>query len=531
MMNMRSLLLVAALSVGFCWRPAALRAADDTATRPSRPRAMDMRGTRATFPGFAQDAGPAPSRLYGDINPICSIDALAKTQIANTTIESAVMNPDGSCLVTAVVTHPPANDRVKVWIALPTKGWNGRFYGTGGAVFAGGFQFAMIGPVMQGYAAGATDTGHPGFSGSFGLDSKGRLDWQAIDDNAYQGIHDMTVLGKALVQAFYGKPARYSYFGGFSTGGRQGLMEAQRFPEDYNGILCGCPAINWPKFVLAELWPPLVMAQASDVVSKEKLQAATAAAIAASAAEGNVTDGVILDPSRCKYDPKALVGTRVGDETFTETDADVIRKIWEGPRTAEGRFLWYGLSRGADLSVLGRPVPFPVPLDWIRYFLLEDPQWKFASLTPGEFDLVFRQSVEEYSAIFATNNPDLSKFLDHGGKIIITHGEADQLIMTEGTIEYYKRVVQAMGGLEKVTPFARLFLIPGAGHGPGGVTNQNQAILRWVEEGVAPETLTAMRTTEKGPAPRLLFPYPALAKYKGSGNPGNAANYDKVLMK
>src|SRR5258708_26867120 len=161
------------------------------------------------------------------------------------------------------------------------KGCDGRFQGTGGGGFSGGGPFGLVGPVRQGFAAGATDTGHEGMNGSFGLDANGRLNWQAIVDNAYLGIHEMTVVGKALATAFYGKALRSSYFVGFSTGGRQGLSEAQRYPEDYDGIVSGCPAINWHKFILADLWPQVVMSASSNFLSRAKLRAATAAAIAA----------------------------------------------------------------------------------------------------------------------------------------------------------------------------------------------------------------------------------------------------------
>ena len=171
----------------------------------------------------------------------------------------------------------------------------------------------MRGPVAQGYAAGATDTGHEGGSGSFALDANGRLNWQAIQDNAYLGIHDMTVVGKALTQAYYGKAPRFSYFVGGSTGGRQGLMEAQRYPNDYDGIVSACPAINWHRFLPADLWPQVVMLAATNFMPKSKFDAATAAAVAACDALDGVTDGVIDDPTRCAYDPKALVGSQVGD--------------------------------------------------------------------------------------------------------------------------------------------------------------------------------------------------------------------------
>jgi len=333
----------------------------------------------------------------------------------------------------------------------------------------------------------------------------------------------MTIVGKALTKAFYGKEPRYSYFVGFSTGGRQGLMEAQRYPEDYNGIVSGCPAINWPEMALASLWPQTVMAASSNRVSTAKLRAATAAAIAACDGMDGVTDGLIEDPVRCTYDPKALIGTEVGGSAFTEADADVIQKIWEGPRAQDGTFLWYGLSRGADLSMLGGPRPFPIPMDWVRYFLVQDPKWDVSNLTPAEFERLFKQSVEEYGAVFGTDNPDLSRFRDHGGKIVITHGQADQLIMTEGTVDYYKRVLQQMGGREKVMPFARLFLIPGAGHGNGGVGNGGvDAVVRWVEEGVPPEKLI---NREPNGRTRPLFPYPEVARYKGTGSTDDADNF------
>jgi pimeloyl-ACP methyl ester carboxylesterase len=482
--------------------------------------------TLSTTAVLAQIGEAPPKPIFSDNAPVCAWESLTNVALPNATIDSVVTNADGSCRVTATVTHPPSGDRVRIFIALPLQGWNGRFEGTGGAGFMGGSPFNLRGPVRHGYAAGATATGHEGMSGSFGLDAHGRLNWQSIEDNAYLGIHDMTVVGKALTKAFYGKAPRYSYFEGFSTGGRQGLMEAQRYPDDYNGVVSGCPAINWQRFVLSELWQQVVMAAGGNQVSTAKLRAATAAAIAACDAMDGVADGLIADPSRCTYDPKALVGTQIGGSTFTEADAGVIRKIWEGPRAQDGTFLWYGLSRGADLTALAGARPFPIAVDWVRYFLVQDPRWNVASLTPAEFDQLFRQSVEEYGAVFGTDNPDLSRFREHGGKIIILHGQADQLIMTEGTVDYYQRVLQRMGGREKVLPFARLFLIPGAGHGNGGVVGLDEAIVRWVEDGVAPDRLINRGSNGRT---RPLFPYPALAKYKGAGSTDDADNFVSTL--
>jgi feruloyl esterase len=475
--------------------------------------------------GFAQATNAPkpdfkPEPLFGDVTPVCACETLTNVSLPNTRIESAVIDPaDGSCRVTAVVTHPPAGDRVTVWIGLPTKGWNGRFRGTGGGGFLGGSARSLGRPIAAGYSAGATDTGHTGGSGSFALDSAGRLDWQSIQDNAYLGIHEMTVLGKALTQVYYGRPARYSYFEGGSTGGRQGLSEAQRYPEDYDGIVSACPAINWHRFIPSELWPQWVMLSASNFVPKAKLDAATAAAIAACDPMDGRPDGVIDNPNRCDYDPRALVGMQVGDSPFTEADAEVIRLIWDGPRARDGTFLWYGLSRGTDLSALagtsGSPLtgrPFGISLEFARYYLKQEPKWDWTTLTHAGFEALFQQSVEQYAAVLGTDSVDLSRFRDRGGKVIVYHGLADQLIAAEGSIQYFDRLHHAMGGFKKTSQFARLFLVPGVDHGFGGPgpkpTGVTAAITQWVEDGRAPEQLVAEKRGADGQVTtRTFFPY------------------------
>src|SRR5205823_4506964 len=152
---------------------------------------------------------------------------------------------------------------------------------------------------------------------------------------------------------------------------------------------------------------------------------------------------------------------------------------------------WYGLTKEADLSALSGGQPFGISMDWIKYYLAKDRAWDISKLTPDEFEKLFKQSVQEFGEVFGTDNPDLTKFRDHGGKVVIMHGQADQLIMTEGTIDYYKRVMEKMGGRDKTMQFARLFLIPGAGHGNGGTGNGGlDAVLKWVEEGAAPDKIT-----------------------------------------
>ena len=485
----------------------------------------------------------APKPLYPNGDPVRSCESLATVTLPNTAIDTASVDAgDGrvpaSCRVTATVTHHAGIDKVKVFVGLPMKGWNGRFQGTGGGGFSGGSPNGLRQPLTLGYAAGATDTGHEGGSGSFALDANGRLNWHLIRDNAYLGIHEMTVAGKALTEAFYGKTPRYSYFNGCSTGGRQGLSEAQRYPEDYNGIMSGAPAINWPKLHVEQLWGHLVMLEARNFVPVCRFEMATAAAVEACDTQDGVKDGVLEDPRRCAFDPKILVGRSAGDcGPVTEADAAVIRRIWEGPRRRDGAFLWFGLPRGAGFALSatgGTPLtgrPFTITLDWFRYFLLQDPKWDWSSLTAQAYEELWDQSVEQYGPVFGTDNPDLTAFRDRGGKLIAWHGWADPLIYAEGTIDYYLRVQRMMGGPQRTATFMRLFMAPGVGHCGGGTgpapAGQFEAVVRWVEEGRAPEVLNAVSRDQAGNVlrSRPLCAYPLAARYKGSGSPDAAASF------
>ena len=449
--------------------------------------------------------------LYGTVEPACNCEDLLKLTLDNTVIESAGLSADGkTCRVTALVNHPPSDDRVTVYMALPAKNWNGRLYGMGGGGFMAGIPLLLNLPASQGFASVATDAGHPGGSGSFALDTvQHRLRWQEIRDFAYQGIHDMTVTGKAIVEAYYGRPAVYSYFIGGSTGGRQGMMEAQRFPEDYDGILSYFPAINWGRLLVADLWPQVVMNEEGNYVSKAKLEAVTGAVIQACDGDDGVIDGVIEDPFTCTWDPGEYTGTAAGDSYFTEADARVVRRIWEGPLTHDGKFIWYGLTRGTRLTDLagtkGDPlsgVPFDVSYEWIRYFLLLDPQYDIKSLTWAEFELLFHQSVDQYTEVIGTENTDLSGYRDHGGKLLIIHGLADQLVPPQGTIDYFGKMRSAMGGPGATSEFARLFLVPGADHSLSSAgpvpSGQLDALIRWVEEKEAPDYINTALKDKSG---------------------------------
>ncbi|SDQ98662.1 Tannase and feruloyl esterase [Chryseobacterium soldanellicola] len=444
--------------------------------------------------------------IYKNIMPTCQCEDLIQFKVPNTKIIFAKReSSDNSCRVTAIVNHPPFNDSVTVFLALPQDKWNGRFQGTGGGGFQGGTSESLNQPVTQGFSTGSTDGGHPDARGTFAFDEKNnRFDWQAIRNFSHVAIHDMTTLGKIITEKYYGNTPKYSYFVGGSNGGRQAMESVQRYPLDYNGVIAACPAIYWNHFLLGFLWPTAVMNDAKHYVSREKLAAVTQAVIKAWDDKDGVIDGVIEDPLKCKWDPQEFVGTKVGNDLFTIADADVVRQIWEGPKTKRGEFLWYGLTKGSNLSdyafTSGIPlkaIPNGLIDDWVKYFLIGDPKFDLGTVDINEFEKLFIQSVEQYSYLYQTSNTDLSTFKNNGGKLIITHGLADNMIPPQGSIQYYNTLVATMGSYKKTAEFSRLFLYPGLDHsffGLGASTNQNEffkALVKWTEKDSAPEFFEA----------------------------------------
>lgn len=481
---------------------------------------------------------PAQPLLYGDAAPVRSCESLSGVDLQNASVQTATNHAGddsgpAACRVTVIARRPGTDSRITIWIWLPSRGWNGRFQGRGGGGFSGGNEAGLRGPVAQGFSAGATDTGHEGGNGSFALDENNRLRWQSIRDNAYLGIHEMTVVGKALTEAYYGRPPGYSYFNGCSTGGRQGLSEAQRFPGDYDGILSGCPAINWPQLHAAQMWGQLVMLERGHVVPQCKFEAAREWSVAVCDELDGVKDGLVEDPTACTVNVNALLDLSPdGCGALTAEDAAVIAEIWRGPRRKNGEFLWYGLPYGSAFRGLtntsGDPLagdPFRISLQWFRYFLTEDPEWDWKTLTRDSYEQFWDQSMEQYRAVLGTDNPDLSGFRDAGGKMVLWHGWVDPLIYPEGTIDYYERVEEVMGGREATSEFLRLFMAPGVAHCRGGdgpqPTRHFEALRRWVEEGEAPETLEGVADNRTRP----LCRYPLTAHYDGSGSVDEAENF------
>jgi Tannase and feruloyl esterase len=470
------------------------------------------------------------------------------------------------CLVKVLV--PKA---VNIWVGLPMGGaWNGRWQSVGGGVYAGAAAVPTA-ALHDGYAAATTDTGHASspVDGSFGMAGPGKPNVELQKDFAYRSEHLMAVIGKQLVKQFYGKVQQYSYWNGCSTGGRQGLRMAQDYPDDYDGILAGAPAIHWDRFQAAMLWPQVIQQRVNGgpvgggdrAAMTAKYRLATDRAIAACDALDGVTDGIIDDPRRCGYQvsddhevTRATCSASDG-QCLTPGEAAAIDRIWQGPvacgdghsdlctvpETATRKLtgggnkrLWYGEVRGTDLMTVAGAQPFVVALEQPRYWMYFDPAWDWHKVGAPDFIDFFRDTVAKVGPLMASENPDLSAFRRHGGKLVLYHGWSDQLIMPQGTIDYYDRVTQRLGGgYARTQQFARLFMAPGVGHCAGGAGPQPQrpfdAVVNWVEKGVAPETITASRSVAGATQTRPLCPYPAEAHWTGTGSTDDAANFTCVV--
>ena len=514
----------------------------------------------ATQPAAGQSAAKQPGAALSPAAR-CKARYLRRSlHLADVTVDSAVMNTAGSVTptlpqpLTGPLTGLPAfcdvtitradqaGNPIQVDIWLPAT-WNGRFQGVGGSIYScGPYDYEMAPAIQEGYAAASTDCGVPlgdRETAPWAL-KDGRLDKPLIDDFAYAGIHDMTVVGKAVTSAYYPSPLRYSYFNGCSTGGREGLVEAQRYPADYNGIVAGAPAINWTQFIPAEIWPQLVMKETGDFLPSCKEAAFTDAVVKACGDAG----GIITNPSACNWNADSLVGEVTPCGVITQQDATVMNTIWQGPVNSDGKPLWYGLERGASLDGLAATTtingvttgqPFPITVSWLGTWLQQNPSWNWQTLTYAQFDQLFERSIKEFSGLFAANDADLSAFKKDGGKIIIWHGLADQLIFPQGTIRYYQQVQRKMGGAAATDSFARLFLAPGAQHcasaagsAPAGPAQPMSALVKWVEKGEAPNAIPGAVTdpvTGAATASRPLCRYPLVARYTGHGSTTAASSY------
>ena len=459
----------------------------------------------------------------------------------------------------SIVVAPAIN--IEIWLPLPGA-WNTRFRGVGGGGYAGTISWTPLAAAVEGgYSTASTDTGHSAFAANNGLGGGGfalnqpadTLDQGLIKDFAERSELQLARKGKEVTRAFYGTGPRFSYWTGCSTGGRQGWMMAQRHPEEYDGLLTGAPAFNWDRFIPAELWGQVVMKdEVGAPISPAKLTAVTNAAVAACSGHSGdgtlATDAFLADPRLCTYDPAQIsCSAQPGNANcLTSQEVGAIRKIWDGPRDAKHRRLWFGLDRGASLGALNGSTPFVIATDHFAYWLHQNPGFDWHTFTESSFVTDFFNSEAKFEDVIGTDSTDLEDFIEHKAKNITYHGTADQLIFSRGTTNYFERLRKRYGA-HKLDKFARLFMAPGMGHcagGPGansfgqsGLPGPSdpqhdifQALVHWVEFGNAPDKIIATKFVNDNPTNGVAFTrplcvFPNVAKYNGVGNAADAANW------
>jgi feruloyl esterase len=458
-----------------------------------------------------------------------------------------------------VEAKPTADSDIKIEVWLPVTGWNGKLQGTGNGGFAGLIDDMQLGmAVRNGYAATATDTGHAG--------SPGDAAWamghpEKVADFGYRGIHEMTRVAKVVVQAYYSKTVQRSYFAGCSDGGREALMEAQRYPEDYDGILAGAPANYWTRLLALGAYDTQVLTMdAASFIPPAKIPAMAAAVNAACDEKDGVKDGILNDPRQCHFDP-ATIGCKAGEESekcLTAVQVASLNKIYAGLSDSRGNVLFPGYLPGAEegpaawgLWITGRaPGTGVIALfskGYFSNFVYEKADWDIKTFS---VDAGLKAAEEKTAAALNAIDPDLKAFKERGGKLILYHGWNDPAIPALNTVNYYENVVAKMGRKDAES-FVRLYMVPGMQHcggGPGatsfGFGNLNlrdparsidAALELWVEKGVAPGTIIAAKYEgqdwQHPVMTRPLCVYPEAAKYKGSGDTNDAKSFECVEEK
>jgi len=425
----------------------------------------------------------------------------------------------------AVTLAPSSDSDIKVEVWLPAAGWNGKFQAVGNGGWAGTISYpAMAEALRAGYATASTDTGHVGGRGTFALDHPEKL-----IDFSWRSEHEMTVTAKTLIEAFYGAAPKRSYWNGCSTGGRQGLKEAQMFPDDFDGIIAGAPANR----TAISLWiAHAVLKDPASYIPPAKYPVLHEAALAACDAADGLKDGLIDDPMKCRFDPAVLLcKSGDGPSCLTEAQVAAAKKVYSpavNPRTGAELFssLVPGTELGWGIQAAG-PEPSANIYDQYRYVVFKDANWDWKTF---DFDKDAARGDRPENVIMNATNPDMNAFFSHGGKLLLYHGWSDNQVPTPNTVKYYNAVVKNLGGASKAADKVRLFLAPGMGHCAGGegpnVFDKVAPLEKWVEQGKAPDMLIASHATDgKVDRTRPLCPYPQVIKYKGTGSIDDAANF------
>lgn len=449
---------------------------------------------------------------------------------------------------------PTADSDIKLEVWLPAAGWNEKLQGLGNGGFAGVIDYYQLGAAMKkGYASTATDAGHAGTP----IDASWAIGHpEKVVDFGHRGIHEMTRVAKAVAQSFYGSAPKRSYFAGCSDGGREALMEAQRYPTDYDGILGGAPANYWSALLsTAVIDTQALTVDPASFIPQSKLPTISTAVLAACDELDGVRDGILNDPRQCHFDP-ASIQCKAGedsDKCLTAPQAVALKTIYDGLHDSKGNAIFPGFMRGAEdgpggwrLWITG-PAPARSLMAYFgfgfyTYMVYEKTDWDYKTfvLAPG-----MKAAEDKTAAALNATDANLNPFHAAGGKLILYHGWDDPAIPSVNTVNYYDSVVTAMGK-PAADSFVRLYMLPGVQHcggGPGpddfGAVgdwnspddpqhNARVSLEQWVEKGTAPDTIIATKYAGAPPQPKMtrpLCPYPESAKYKGTGDTNDAANF------
>jgi feruloyl esterase len=431
------------------------------------------------------------------------------------------------CRIGASLT-PSSDSEIGIEVWMPVEGWNGNFQAVGNGGFSGAINYAaMAAALARGYAAASTDTGHAGGGARWALGHP-----EKVIDFGWRSVHETAVVSKRIVSAFYTAGPRFSYWTGCSAGGRQGMQEAQRFPDDFDGIVAGAPGLDWTgRAGQATRVAKVLESDASARLGASQRQVLHRAVLDACDASDGAADGLLEHPPTCAFDPASLHCKGADTSAcLTKPQVDTVRLMYSSPVNPASTRAIGGLVPGSELgwTDLGWTASARATgLDHFRYIVFGDPAW-----TVQRFDFeadIVRAESRDRNTINALD-PDLRPFIRSGGKLIQYHGWSDPQISPLNSTQYYKRVIDTLGGAAQVHGAYRLFMAPGMGHCGGGegpnTFDMLAALERWVEQGVAPDAVIASRATNGSVTrTRPLCPYPQVAAYKGAGNMNEAASF------
>lgn len=487
----------------------------------------------------------APLMLIAAGAAAAACDELATLTLADTTIVAAglvapgAFEPPGGgrfgarayaglpefCRIEAVA-QPAAGSEIGIEVWLPTLNWNSKLVGVGNGGWAGSISHsAMAEMLAAGYASASTDTGHRGGNVDFIDEHPDKL-----VDFAHRAVHAMTETAKAVTAAFYGRTARRAYFSGCSTGGRQALTEAQRYPGDYDGIIAGAPAYYPSHIQGMQVYTAAVANRSPEAaLSGDDFARLNSAAIAACDTDDGVADGVIENPLVCDFDPGALAcPADGGDACLNPAQIETVRSTYSGPATAAGESLFPGLAPGSESgwTTLSGTAPLSLAAETYERLVHANGGWDWRDFDPA-VDIPL--AVERIGPLMDAADPDLTAFVDRGGKLLLYHGWSDPGIPPGGTIRYVDSVRASLGA-DQADDAVRLFLVPGMGHCGGGTgTDRFDAVAAldaWLETDTPPARIEAERIVDgETVRSRPLCPYPTVAVHDGAGDSDSAANF------